>query len=107
MFVCINCPNLVPTPNVSITVVNYQTFNNSLSLECIITTVRGISVDIVWMVNDVIIRRMNNSLGNLVNNSIIHRDVCHISNVGDEDTEYHCHGVINENSVANGKKQIH
>ena len=54
--------------------------------------------------NDVIIRRMNNSLGNLVNNS---RDAYHISNVGGEDTKYCCHGAINESLVANGKKQIH
>ena len=91
----------------SITAVNYQTFNNSIVLECNITTVRGISVDIVWIVNDTIIRRMNNPLWNLVNNSIIHRDVYHISKVGDESIEYYCHGVINESSVANGKKQIH
>ena len=64
-------------------------------------------MDIVWKVNDAMIRRMNNSLGNLVNNSIIHRDVYHISNVGNEGTEYHCHGVINESSIANSKKQIH
>ena len=56
-------------------------------------------MDIVWMVNDAIIRRMNNSLGNSVSNSIIHRDVYHISNVGGEGTEYYCHGVINESLV--------
>ena len=104
IFVCINCPTLVPTPDVSITAVNNQTYNNSILLECIITTVIGISVDIVWMVDDVIIRRINNSLGN---SSAIHRDVYHISDVGGEDTEYHCHSVINGSSVANGKEQIH
>ena len=64
-------------------------------------------MDIVWIVNETIIRRINNSLGNLVNNSMIHRDVYHISNVGDESIEYYCHGEINEDSIANGKKQIH
>ena len=106
------CSTLVPTPNVSIT---NQTFNNSVSLECIITTVKGISVDIVWKVNETEIRRTNNSLGNAVNNLTIHKDVYHIfnvgdvyniSNVGDKGTEYHCHAVINESSVANGKQQV-
>ena len=97
------CSTLVPTPNVSIT---NQTFNNSVSLECIITTVKGISVDIVWKVNETESRRRDNSLGNAVNNSIIHKDVYNITNVEDEGTEYHCHAVINENSVANGKQQV-
>ena len=97
------CSTLVPTPNVSIT---NQTFNNSVSLECIITTVKGISVDIVWKVNEIISRRRNNSLGNAVNNSIIHKDVYNITNVEDEGTEYHCHAMINENPVANGKQQV-
>ena len=95
---------LVPTPNVSITA--HQTSNNSPILECNITTVRGITsrVDIVWMANDTIIRRMNDSLGNLVNNIIIHRDVYHISDVGSDGTQYYCHGVINEGSVVIGEK---
>ena len=97
------CSTLVPTPNVSIT---NQTFNNSVSLECIITTVKGISVDIVWKVNNETKSRRNNSLGNAVNNSTIHKDVYNISNVGGEGTEYHCYAVINENSVANGKQQV-
>ena len=97
------CSTLVPTPNVSIT---NQTFNNSVSLECIITTVKGISVDIVWKVNNETKNRRNNSLGNAVNNSTIHKDVYNISNVGGEGTEYHCYAVINENSVANGKQQV-
>ena len=55
------------------------------------------------MANNKVIKRVNGSLGNVVNNSIIYRDVHSVSNVGDEGTEYHCHAVINENSVANGK----
>ena len=97
------CSTLVPTPNVSIT---NQTFNNSVSLECIITTVKGISVDIVWKVNNETIIRRNNSLGNAVNNSAIHKDVYNIPNVGGEGTEYHCHAEINGISVANGKQQV-
>ena len=47
------------------------------------------------MANNKVIKRVNGSLGNVVNNSIIYRDVYNVSNVGDEGTEYHCHAVIN------------
>ena len=75
-------------------------------LECNITTVRGITsnMDIVWMANNTIIRRMNDSLGKLINNVITHRDVCHVSNVGSDGTQYHCHAVINESLIVKGEK---
>ena len=75
-------------------------------LECNISIVRGMTnrMDIVWMANNTVIRRMNDSLGNLVNNVIIHRDVYHVSNVGSDGTEYHCHAVINDSSVVKGEK---
>ena len=100
------CPTLVPTPNVSVTALNNQTLNNSLMLECNITTVRGITsnMDIVWMANNTIIRRMNNSVGKLINNLIMHRDVYHVSNVGSDGIQYHCHAIINESSVVKGEK---
>ena len=50
-------PTLVPIPDVTVTGFNNQKFSNSLSLECIIATVRGIIVETVWMVNDTIIKR--------------------------------------------------
>ena len=103
LYFCMHCLTLVPTPNVSVTAFHNEGFH-STSLKCIITTVRGISLDIVWMANDKIIKRVNGSLGNLENDSIIHSDIYHIPNVGgDEGTKYHCHSVINESSVAKGK----
>ena len=75
-------------------------------LECKITTVRGITdnIDIVWMADGSIIKRTNDSLGNLVNDVILHRDVYHISNVGNNGTRYHCLAMINESSVVTGEK---
>lgn len=74
------------------------------SLECNIITVRGItsSVDIVWMINGTKVRRMNDSLGSLVNNSVIHRDVYNVLNVIDASTEYQCYGVINGRPTVKG-----
>ena len=99
------CPSSVPIPNVTVTAFNDQKVSNSLSLRCIITTVRGIIVEIVWMANDTIIKRIDNSSGNIVNNLVIYRDVYDApSNMGYKNTEYYCHGVVNGISVANGKK---
>ena len=99
------CPSLVPIPNVTVTAFNDQKFNNSMSLECIITTVRGIILEMVWMANDTIIKRTDDSSGNIVNKSVIYRDVYDApSNMGYKNTEYYCHGVVNGIAVANGKK---
>ena len=61
-------PSLVPIPNVTVTAFNDRIFSDSLSLECIITTVKGIVVKIVWMANATILKRINDSSGNIVNN---------------------------------------
>ena len=44
----------VPTPNVTVTALNTQTVGQSLTLECNVTTVRGITsrVSITWSSND-------------------------------------------------------
>ena len=54
---------IVPTPNVSITILNTQTVGSELSLKCDVTTVRGVTsnAEIVWMRNDTAIEEMNNS----------------------------------------------
>ena len=44
---------IVPTPTVNVTIQTNQTAGESLTLYCMVTTVRGItSVDIMWLVDD-------------------------------------------------------
>ena len=52
--------NVVPKPSVNITILNDQTVGQSLTLECSITTVRGITsrVDIVWSSNGIELKRI-------------------------------------------------
>ena len=55
----------VPIPTVSVTALNTQTVGQSLTLQCEVTTVRGITsrVDIVWSSGGSILRRINDLSG--------------------------------------------
>lgn len=88
------------------TALSKQNLNDSLLLECNITTVRGItnSMDIVWRANGTVIKRKNNTSGYLVNNSVVYTDVYHTFNVGDGVTLYQCQGVINGSTAIIGRK---
>ena len=63
---------LVPTPLVVISILNNQTVGQSLTLECSVTTAKGITsrVDIVWRKNDLEIKRIEGvSFSSFTNNS--------------------------------------
>ena len=66
----------VPTPTVSVTAPNTQTVGQSLTLQCEVTTVRGITsrVDIVWSSNDTVLRRMNAVSSTTMGNSLVYTD---------------------------------
>ena len=69
---------LVPTPNVSVhvTAPNTQTVSQSLTLQCEVTTVRGITsrVDIVWSSGGTELQRMNNVSSTTMDNSLVYTD---------------------------------
>ena len=68
----------VPTPTVSVTAPNTQTVGQSLTLQCVVTTVRGITsrVDIVWRNssggNE--LQRKDNVSSTTVDNSLVYRN---------------------------------
>ena len=72
------CFYLVPPPNVSVIAPNPQTVGQSLTLQCEVTTVKGvIEVDIVWMNigNGMVLRRRNTLTGDAENgNRLVYRD---------------------------------
>ena len=93
----------VPTPyNVSVIPHNVQTVGQSLLLECIVTTVRGItsSVDIVWSSNDVVLiteRDVSINLTTLYSaNYISTYNIPRLSTL-DDGRVYSCEVVINTN----------
>ena len=89
----------VPTPTVSITVLNTQIVGQSLTLQCEVTTVRGITsrVDIVWSSNGTELERMNNVSSTTIDNSLVYTDSYTISQLSttDDGRVIQCEVVIN------------
>ena len=90
---------IVPTPSVSVTAPNTQTVGQSLTLQCEVTTVRGITsrVDIVWSSGGTVLRMMNDVSLTTMSNSLVYTDSYSISqlNTTDDDKVIECEVVIN------------
>ena len=89
----------VPTPTVNATAPNTQTVGQPLTLQCEVTTVRGITsrVDIVWSSDGTELERMNNVSSTTMNNSLVYTNFYTISQLStnDDDRVIHCEVVIN------------
>ena len=98
-YICTLCSLLfctVPTPIVKVTALNStQTVGQSLTLQCEVTTVRGITsrVDIVWRRNDTII---NSTRVTAVGSSPVYRNFYTISqlNTSHDGEMYECRSII-------------
>ena len=81
---------------------NTQTVGQSLTLQCEVTTVRGITsrVDIVWSSNGTELERMNNVSSTTMDNSLVYTDSYTISqlNTTDDGRVIQCEVVINASS---------
>ena len=90
---------LVPTPTVSVTNISTQTVGKSLTLQCEVTTVRGITsrVDIVWSSDGTVLRRINDTTATTMDNSLVYTDSYTISqlNTTDDGRVIQCEVVIN------------
>ena len=67
---------LVSTPTINVTALNNQTVGQLLTLQCEVTTVRGITsrVDIVWSSDGTELERMNNVSSTTMDNSLVYTD---------------------------------
>ena len=78
---------------------NNQTVGRSLSLQCKVTAVRGITsrVDIVWSSDGTELERMNNVSSTTMDNSLVYTDSYTISqlNTTDDGRVIQCEVVIN------------
>ena len=76
-----------------------QTVGQSLTLQCEVTTVRGITsrVDIVWSSNGTELERMNNVSSTTMDNSLVYTDSYNISQLSttDDGRVIQCEVVIN------------
>ena len=81
------------------TALNTQTVGQSLTLQCEVTTVRGITsrVDIVWYRGGTVLRRINDTTATTMDNSLVYIDTYTISqlNTTDEGRVIQCEVVIN------------
>ena len=73
----------------------------TLTLQCEVTTVRGITsrVDIVWSSNDIVLRRINDTIATTMDNSLVYTDSYNISQLSTTDNGrvIQCEVVINAN----------
>ena len=91
---------IVPSPDVMLVVPDIQAVGESLSLECIVATVRGLSssIDIIWTSDGVEIKRTSGAnISSSTSSSIVYRDFYNISllTTAEEGRVYKCEGVIN------------
>ena len=96
---CLTVFILVTTPSVSVTAPNIQIVGQSLTLQCEVTTVRGITsrVDIVWSSGGMELERMNDVSPTTMDNSLVYTDSYTISQLSttDDDRVIQCGVVIN------------
>ena len=83
----------------SVTAPNTQIVGQSLTLECSVTTVRGITsrVDIIWKRDSTMLRRTDNISPTMMISSLLYTDTYTISQLSttDDGREYQCEVVIN------------
>ena len=94
---------IVPTPTVSVTALNTQTVDQSLTLQCEVTTVRGITsdVNIVWSSGGGMeLERMNDVPSAMMGDSLVYTDSYTISQLSTDDDGrvIQCEVVINASS---------
>ena len=83
------------------TALNTQTVGQSITLQCEVTTVRGITsrVDIVWSSDGTVLRRIIGATATTMDNSLVYTDSYTISQLSttDDGRVIQCEVVININ----------
>jgi len=96
---------VVPSPIVLVTALDDQVLGDPLTLNCVVIAVLGISspVDIIWTVDDDIVRRVNDVSATISNNSAIYNDSLVIPELTalDNGRTYQCTVLINKSPPAN------
>jgi len=100
LFYCFFSLYIVPSPIIGITASNTQIVGQSLTLECSLTTVRGITsrVDIVWSSDGVELKKSEGkTINSTTHNSVTYIDTYTILqlNTSNEGQQFHCEAIIN------------
>ena len=102
---------IVPTPTVNVTALSNQIVGQSLTLQCEVTTVRGITsrVDIVWSDDDnTELQRTSGVSSTTVGNSLVYIDSYTISqlNTTDDGRVIQCEVMINASTLITSTDNI-
>ena len=101
---------LVPPPNVILQIPDTQTVGQLLLMECVVTTVRGISssIDTIWKSDGVEIKRtFGASISSSTSSSILYRDFyISLLTTAEDGSVYQCEGVINTSPSLNAESSI-
>ena len=100
----------VPPPTVSVTATRNQTVGQSLTLQCEVTTVRGITsrVDIVWSSGGTELQRINNVLPTMMSDSLVYTNFYNISllSTANDDNVIQCEVEINTSPLVMANSDI-
>ena len=92
------------------TALNTQTVGQSLTLQCEVTTVRGITsrVDIVWSSGGMELERMNGVSSTTMDNSLVYTDSYTISQLSttDDGRVIQCEVVVNSTDLVMASNNI-
>ena len=101
---------LVPTPDVAVTPTIGHVLGQSLTLQCEVTAVRGITsrVDIVWSDSNMELNRTNGTTAITMGDSLVYTDSYTFSrlNESDEGRVIQCEVVINSNPTVMADNNI-
>ena len=104
------CIVTVPLPSISVTSLSAQQVSKPLTLYCRVTTVRGIGseVDIVWISNSTIMRRMNSIIPTMMSTSQVYTNSYTISQLSTDDIGkiFQCEVIINSTPLVTATSDI-
>ena len=82
----------------------------SFLMECNVAIAKSIvgSVDIIWTVNGTMKRRVNDVVGDISSEYVLHRDIYNITalQLSDDNTVYYCEAVVNMSILLKGNDSI-
>ena len=102
---------VVPIPNVNVSVTDSQMVGQSLTLECSVTTVRGITsrVDIVWSIDGVQVEMIEGANITILSETYAMYEVYYqipLLSTTDDGRVYQCKAVINTNLPVMGTDDV-
>ena len=100
----------VPLPTVNVTSPDNQTVGQSLTLQCEVTTVRGVTsgVDIVWSIDSRVLNTTDSIAPSGSEDSLLFTNGYTISplSTDDENRTYQCKVMINSNVLVNNNSSV-